>query len=201
MIQSSGPDLGDKTGMAAMVSKSGGLSLNFSSGVACSSQVSDVWDGERYTVCTLCDSMPKPRSKAGGKELLGLGSGSGLGLGLGLGAASLPWQGLKAGTKKQKYEKISEKKMSTPIEVLCKNYPSELASFFHYCRSLRFDDKPDYAYLKRLFRDLFIREGRRLHNGTLLHACMYVCHGMCAPNGTHWWGGTNGGISSIYMNL
>lgn len=72
---------------------------------------------------------------------------------------SLPWQGLKAGTKKQKYEKISEKKMSTPIEVLCKGYPSELASYFHYCRSLRFDDKPDYAYLKRLFRDLFIREG------------------------------------------
>ncbi|CAI5503116.1 unnamed protein product [Closterium sp. Naga37s-1] len=72
---------------------------------------------------------------------------------------SLPWQGLKAGTKKQKYEKISEKKMSTPIEVLCKGYPTELASYFHYCRSLRFDDKPDYAYLKRLFRDLFIREG------------------------------------------
>ena len=33
---------------------------------------------------------------------------------------SLPWQGLKAATKKQKYEKISEKKMSTPVEVLCK---------------------------------------------------------------------------------
>ncbi|KAH9785330.1 Casein kinase 1-like protein 9 [Citrus sinensis] len=28
----------------------------------------------------------------------------------------LPWQGLKAGTKKQKYDKISEKKVSTPIE-------------------------------------------------------------------------------------
>ncbi|KAL3681228.1 hypothetical protein R1sor_024184 [Riccia sorocarpa] len=72
---------------------------------------------------------------------------------------SLPWQGLKAGTKKQKYEKISEKKMSTAIEALCKSYPSEFASYFHYCRSLRFDDKPDYAYLKRIFRDLFIREG------------------------------------------
>jgi serine/threonine protein kinase len=33
---------------------------------------------------------------------------------------SLPWQGLKAATKKQKYEKISEKKMSTIVEVLCK---------------------------------------------------------------------------------
>ncbi|GAV82992.1 Pkinase domain-containing protein [Cephalotus follicularis] len=72
---------------------------------------------------------------------------------------SLPWQGLKAGTKKQKYDKISEKKMLTPIEVLCKSYPSEFLSYFHYCQSLRFEDKPDYSYLKRLFRDLFIREG------------------------------------------
>ncbi|CAN4093228.1 unnamed protein product [Withania somnifera] len=72
---------------------------------------------------------------------------------------SLPWQGLKAGTKKQKYDKISEKKILTPIEMLCKSYPSEFTSYFHYCRSLRFEDKPDYSYLKRLFRDLFIREG------------------------------------------
>lgn len=42
---------------------------------------------------------------------------------------SLPWQGLKAATKRQKYERISEKKMSTPIEVLCKGYPCEFALF------------------------------------------------------------------------
>ncbi|KAI5080702.1 hypothetical protein GOP47_0003885 [Adiantum capillus-veneris] len=72
---------------------------------------------------------------------------------------SLPWQGLKANTKKQKYERICEKKTSTSIESLCKSYPTEFSSYFHYCRSLRFDDKPDYAYLKRIFRDLFIREG------------------------------------------
>ncbi|XP_010415390.1 PREDICTED: casein kinase 1-like protein 5 [Camelina sativa] len=72
---------------------------------------------------------------------------------------SLPWQGLKAGNKKQKYDKISETKVSTSIETLCRGHPTEFASYFHYCRSLRFDDKPDYAYLKRLFRNLFIREG------------------------------------------
>ncbi|EPS64220.1 hypothetical protein M569_10560 [Genlisea aurea] len=72
---------------------------------------------------------------------------------------SLPWQGLKAGNKKQKYDKICEKKVSTSIEALCRGYPTEFASYFHYCRSLRFEDKPDYAYLKRIFRDLFIREG------------------------------------------
>ncbi|KAL6903499.1 hypothetical protein ACP4OV_004312 [Aristida adscensionis] len=75
---------------------------------------------------------------------------------------SLPWQGLKAGTKKQKYDRISEKKMLTPVEVLCKSYPPEFTNYFHYCRSLRFEDKPDYSYLKKLFRDLFIREGYQL---------------------------------------
>ncbi|KAL1188813.1 Casein kinase 1-like protein 13 [Cardamine amara subsp. amara] len=72
---------------------------------------------------------------------------------------SLPWQGLRAGTKKQKYDKISEKKRLTPVEVLCKNFPPEFTSYFLYVRSLRFEDKPDYSYLKRLFRELFIREG------------------------------------------
>uniref|UniRef100_A0A6U5Y377 non-specific serine/threonine protein kinase n=1 Tax=Guillardia theta TaxID=55529 RepID=A0A6U5Y377_GUITH len=32
---------------------------------------------------------------------------------------SLPWQGLRAANKKQKYEKISEKKMGTQVEQLC----------------------------------------------------------------------------------
>ncbi|KAG5060760.1 hypothetical protein JHK87_001789 [Glycine soja] len=72
---------------------------------------------------------------------------------------SLPWQNLKAATKKQKYDKICEKKVSTPIEVLCKSHPVEFASYFHYCHSLTFDQRPDYGFLKRLFRDLFAREG------------------------------------------
>ena len=72
---------------------------------------------------------------------------------------SLPWQGLKAQTKREKYDKISDKKYSTPIEVLCKGFPSEFATYLNYCRSLRFDEKPDYAYCRKLFRDLFVREG------------------------------------------
>jgi casein kinase 1 len=72
---------------------------------------------------------------------------------------SLPWQGLKANGKKEKYEKIMEKKMSTPAEVLCKNFPNEFVTYLNYCRSLRFEDRPDYAYLRRLLKDLFFREG------------------------------------------
>ena len=42
----------------------------------------------------------------------------------------LPWQGLRAATNKQKYEKIGEKKQSTPIEELCEGCarPSSIES-------------------------------------------------------------------------
>ncbi|KRX65402.1 Casein kinase I isoform alpha, partial [Trichinella sp. T9] len=67
----------------------------------------------------------------------------------------LPWQGLKAANKRQKYEKISEKKISCPVEVLCKGYPAEFAMYLHYCRNLRFEEAPDYVYMRQLFRILF----------------------------------------------
>jgi len=71
---------------------------------------------------------------------------------------SLPWQGLKAPTKKQKYEKISDKKCSTSIELLCKGSPVEFQQYLTYARTLNFEDKPDYGYLRKLFRELFVRE-------------------------------------------
>merc|ERR1712060_269000 len=66
--------------------------------------------------------------------------------------------GLRAVGKKEKYEKIMEKKMATPIETLCKHFPSEFVTYLGYCRGLRFEDRPDYAYLRRLMKDLFCRE-------------------------------------------
>ena len=38
---------------------------------------------------------------------------------------SLPWQGLKAATNKQKYEKIGEKKQTTAIKDLCDGFPGK----------------------------------------------------------------------------
>ena len=58
--------------------------------------------------------------------------------------SSLPWQNLKASNKKDKYERIMEKKISTPIDVLCKGYPDEFAKYLSYCRNLKFDEKPNY---------------------------------------------------------
>jgi casein kinase I family protein HRR25 len=49
--------------------------------------------------------------------------------------------------------------MTTATEMLCRGFPNEMAIFLNYSRSLRFDDKPDYSYLRKIFRDLFVREG------------------------------------------
>lgn len=72
---------------------------------------------------------------------------------------TLPWQGIRANNKEEKYKKIMEKKMGTSVETLCKSYPPEFATYLHYCRVLRFEDRPDYTYLRKLFRDLMHREG------------------------------------------
>ncbi|XP_055324871.1 casein kinase I isoform X10 [Sitodiplosis mosellana] len=71
---------------------------------------------------------------------------------------SLPWQGLKADTLKERYQKIGDTKRSTPIEVLCENHPEEFATYLRYVRRLDFFETPDYDYLRRLFQDLFDRK-------------------------------------------
>ncbi|WEW55431.1 Palmitoylated plasma membrane-bound casein kinase [Emydomyces testavorans] len=63
----------------------------------------------------------------------------------------LPWQGLKAATNKQKYEKIGEKKQTTAVKDLCEGYPEEFNKYLTYVRNLGFEDTPDYDYLRDLF--------------------------------------------------
>lgn len=71
---------------------------------------------------------------------------------------SLPWMGIRAMDKRRKYQKIMEKKMATPIDLLCRGYPEEIYKFLEYVRCLRFADKPDYDHL----RSLFVKLGDKL---------------------------------------
>ncbi|KAK3937684.1 casein kinase I isoform delta, partial [Diplogelasinospora grovesii] len=78
---------------------------------------------------------------------------------------SLPWQGLKAATDDEKDERIKEMKESLSGEALCDGVlPREFATYINYTRSLGFDDKPDYSYLRGLFRRLFAAEGFKHDN-------------------------------------
>ena len=72
---------------------------------------------------------------------------------------TLPWQNLKARNTKEKYEKIKEKKITTKIEDLCKGLPKEFFEYCSYCRKVKFAEKPDYAFLISLFKDMMKRMG------------------------------------------
>lgn len=72
---------------------------------------------------------------------------------------SLPWQGLNAKTKDEKYSLIKNKKINTSFEALCKGFPEEFVTYFNYCHKLQFEEKPDYEYLKKLFKTEFDKKG------------------------------------------
>ncbi|XP_008197139.1 casein kinase I isoform X2 [Tribolium castaneum] len=72
---------------------------------------------------------------------------------------SLPWQGLKADTLKERYQKIGETKRTTPIETLCEGHPEEMATYLRYVRRLDFFETPDYDYLRKIFKDLYKEKG------------------------------------------
>ncbi len=41
-----------------------------------------------------------------------------------------------------------------PVEALFKGLPVEFTTYMNYCRMLQFEEKPDYNFLRKLFRDL-----------------------------------------------
>jgi serine/threonine protein kinase len=72
---------------------------------------------------------------------------------------SLPWQGLRVKTKEEKYEKIKQMKLGTTVETLCTRCPPEFVTFIKYCRKLNFEETPDYSYLRKLIKDVMIKQG------------------------------------------
>lgn len=111
---------------------------------------------------------------------------------------SLPWQGLKADTLKQRYKMIGDTKINTPIDVLCEGFPSrktkkkklstwrcnfllsgEVATYLRYCRTLDFFQLPDYEYLRHLFWDIFEREGYKddgVYDWTKVYLCIVLSY-------------------------
>ncbi|KAK2963157.1 putative Casein kinase 1 [Blattamonas nauphoetae] len=71
----------------------------------------------------------------------------------------LPWQGVRAHGRREKYNKIGEIKISIRPEDLCKGLPHEFVDYITYVRGLKFDSTPDYRYLQNLFRTVLSREG------------------------------------------
>ncbi|KAJ5079442.1 tau-tubulin kinase 1 [Anaeramoeba ignava] len=63
----------------------------------------------------------------------------------------LPWSGLKD------KDEITKLKIKYNTPDLCQNLPEEFSYFFVHLQSLKFHDKPNYKYLRKLLTDLAIK--------------------------------------------
>jgi len=77
---------------------------------------------------------------------------------------NLPWQGLQAKNRREKYALIREKKISTTTEELCLGFPKEFITYLEYCKNLGFEEDPNYSYMRKLFKDLYISKGFKFDN-------------------------------------
>ena len=80
-----------------------------------------------------------------------------------LGTGFLPWQGVRAKSKDEKYKKILEKKINAKVrEDICKDLPEEFSIFLQYTRNLQFEEIPDYNHLRDLLAKMYSKNNYEL---------------------------------------
>jgi serine/threonine protein kinase len=71
----------------------------------------------------------------------------------------LPWMGLARHNGPHKFQKVLAVKEATSFEDLCSGLPDEFVKYFRAVRQLGFQDEPEYAAYRKMFRKLFISLG------------------------------------------
>ena len=71
----------------------------------------------------------------------------------------LPWQNMKAKSRKEKYTKIYQKKKHTVNSELCNFLPDEIKTFLNYVLNLNQKQNPDYVKLTNLINNLMKKYG------------------------------------------
>ena len=66
----------------------------------------------------------------------------------------LPWMGIRAKTLGEKYKKIYKYKIEFNYRDFCKKYPQEIITCIEYILNLSFKEKPNYEYMRQLFKKI-----------------------------------------------
>ena len=72
----------------------------------------------------------------------------------------LPWQGIQIHNKSEKYAEIGRLKKMAQIDLPLKPYGEDAAvlfRYFQYVKALKFEEEPNYDFLRKLFREVMIR--------------------------------------------
>ena len=81
-----------------------------------------------------------------------------------LASGYLPWNNIKYKNPEEMLYKTSQLKQKTSIEELCKDMPKEMLIYMKYVRELKFNQKPDYTFLRKLFMLILFKNGLKNDN-------------------------------------
>ena len=65
---------------------------------------------------------------------------------------ALPWENNDIKNKEERIKKIIEMKKNMGLEILCEKLPEEIRLFISYTKNLKFEEEPEYNYLKNLLK-------------------------------------------------
>ena len=69
-----------------------------------------------------------------------------------LAKSKLPWQGLIFFDEDMRMRRIAELKCSISSSKLCEGLPEQFELYMNHVKKLKFTEKPDYNYLRKLFK-------------------------------------------------
>ena len=90
----------------------------------------------------------------------------------------LPWQSIKIKDKMERYKQIYLLKKSIKPEKLCSQLPNEFCQYIKYVRELKFEENPNYNYMKGLFINILTKIGYKndLFFSWLINEKNYIDH-------------------------
>ena len=71
----------------------------------------------------------------------------------------LPWRGLREYNRLERFKQIYLIKKNIKPEELCSNLPIEFCEYIKYVKKLKFEENPDYKYIKKLFLNALNKYG------------------------------------------
>ena len=73
----------------------------------------------------------------------------------------LPWQNFLIKNKEERYNKIKQTKKEIAINELCSNCPKEIGQYITYVKKLKYEEEPNYNYIKNLFYEILNKTGNK----------------------------------------
>ena len=81
-----------------------------------------------------------------------------------LAKGELPWSNIKCHKIEDMITKTGIMKSKISVENLCQKLPNEFCQYMNYVKKLSFEQKPDYEYLRNLFKNVLFKNKERLDN-------------------------------------